>query len=99
MFGSSRCYTTQTHKVECGYDIITEQVSTGSKGGVETVERKVPHYKNVTSRVPNQCVRRFCPKKDACGTTSESTMKLSTTQSGTGSPNLGLIPTMRPLAP
>jgi hypothetical protein len=36
-------------------------------------------------------------KKTACGTTSESTMRMATAQGGVGSPHIGLIPTMRPL--
>ena len=91
MFGmpaSGAGYRTETKQVKtCGYDIVTEEVRTddGSKYGlVETVEKKVPRY--------------YCPKKDCCGTTSESVMKMATSQGPTGSPYIGLIPTMRKLA-
>ena len=108
MFGSSThtsSYRTETRqKRTCGYDVVTKQVVTpgyGGKGGmVETVEEKVPRYKTVTRkvRVPcGRCTRYYCPKKDCCGTTSESTMRMASTQGSSGSPNIGLIPTMKPL--
>lgn len=96
-------YRTESVRVATGeYDIVTEEIHTGGKGGmVQTVEKKVPRYKMVTKkvRVPCQkCTRFYCPKKDCCGTTSESTMKMATGQGPTGSPNIGLIPTMKKLA-
>jgi hypothetical protein len=112
MFGlgsQSVGYRTETVQVKtCKYDIVTEQVyipgsAKGGMGGTtQTIEKKVPRYKTVTkkSRIGcGPCVRFFCPKKDCCGTTSESTMKMATAQSATGSPHIGLIPTMKPLAP
>lgn len=114
MFGTSSqagTYRTETRKVKtCQYDIVTEEVVTpgdaksGKGGMVQTVEKKVPRYKTVTKkvRVPGSpCTRFYCSKKDNCGTTSESTMRMSSVQGSVGSPNLGLIPTMRelPLAP
>ena len=108
MFGTgSAQYRTETRQVKtCHYDIVTEQVDTGSsksgKGGmVETIEKKVPRYKTVTKkvRIPCQsCVRFYCPKKDCCGTTSESYRKMVTAQGPVGSPHIGLVPTMRKLA-
>lgn len=102
-------YTTETRQVKtCGYDIITEEVyvpgsaKSGKGGMVQTVEKKVPRYKTVTKtvRVPcGDCVRFYCPKKDCCGTTSESTRRLASAQGPVGSPHVGLIPTMKPLAP
>lgn len=97
---------TETRQVRiCGYDTITKQVvtpgdSSGKGGMVETVEEKVPRYKTVTKnvRIPcSKCTRNYCPKKDCCGTTSESTMRMASAQGSVGSPNIGLIPTMRPL--
>jgi hypothetical protein len=110
MFGWSDQYAgyrTETHQVKtCKYDVVTEEVMTsGSKGGkggmVETIEKKVPRYKTVTKRVPvlRQCTRYYCPKKDGCGTTSESVRVLASAQGSVGSPNIGLIPTMKPIAP
>ncbi len=110
MFGTTSrtaSYRTETRQVKtCGYDIVTEQVvtpgdATSGKGGmVQTIEKKVPRYKTVTKkvRVPcGPCVRQYCPKKDCCGTTSESTMRMASAQGSVGSPNIGLIPTMREL--
>ncbi len=109
MFGShtnTAGYRTETRQVKtCGYDLVTEEVFVngphGSKDGmVQTVTKKVPHYKTVTKKVRigcGSCVHTYCPKKDCCGTTSESTIRMATMQGGTGSPLIGLIPTMREL--
>lgn len=112
MFGigsQSAGYRTETKQVKtCGYDIVTEEVYTpgdaksGKGGMVQTIEKKVPRYKTVTKKVRiscGSCSRFFCPKKDCCGTTSESTLRMATAQGSTGSPHIGLIPTMKPLAP
>ena len=111
MFGTgsaqSAGYRTETRQVKtCGYDIVTEQVVTpgdaksGKGGMVQTIEKKVPRYKTVTKKIRvgcGPCVRFYCPKKDCCGTTSESTMRIASAQGSSGSPNIGLIPTMREL--
>jgi hypothetical protein len=112
MFGSgsqSAGYRTETKQVKtCRYDIVTEVVHTpgsakSGKGGMtQTIEKKVPRYRTVTKKTRigcGSCVRFFCPKKDCCGTTSESTLKMATAQGATGSPHIGMIPTMKPLAP
>lgn len=111
MFGlssQSAGYRTETRQVKtCKYDIITEEIRipASSKGGMattQTIEKKVPRYKTVTKKTRiscGSCVRFFCPKKDCCGTTSDSTIKMATAQGATGSPHIGLIPTMKPLAP
>lgn len=105
MFGlssQSAGYRTETRQVKtCRYDIVTEQVG-DAKSGMQTIEKKVPRYKTVTKRVRvscGSCVRFYCPKKDCCGTTSESTRKLASAQGSVGSPNIGLVPTMKPIAP
>lgn len=109
MFGLSSAHAgtiTETHQVKtCHTDTVTEQVliSSSAKGGnvYETVEKEVPRYKTVTrkTRVPcGSCVRLYCPRNGCCGTTGESTIKMATAQSAVGSPHIGLIPTMRPLA-
>ncbi len=100
-------YRTETRQVKtCHYDIVTKEVMTpgdsksGKDGMVQTVEERVPRYKTVTKkvRIPcGTCTRYYCPKKDCCGTTSESTMRMASVQGSVGSPNLGLIPTMRVL--
>mgnify|MGYP007086475095 CR=1 FL=1 len=109
MFGASigtAGYKTTTRQVKaCGHDIVTEQVYTANsngKGGMtETVEKRVPRYKTVTTKKRISCLKRlriYCPKKDCGGSTSESFMKMATAQGPTGSPNIGLVPTMRKLA-
>jgi hypothetical protein len=110
MFGitsTAAGYRTETRQVRtCSFETITEQIVTpgdaksGLGGSVQTVERTVPRYKTVTKKVRiacGPCVRYYCPKKDCCGTTSESTMRMASVQGSVGSPNLGLIPTMKPL--
>ncbi len=86
-------------------EVVTPGDAKSGKGGmVQTIEKKVPRYKTVTKKVRDSCgscVHYYCPKKDCCGTTSESTMRMASAQGSVGSPNIGLIPTMRelPLAP
>lgn len=112
MFGltsQSAGYRTVTKQVKtCQYDIVTEEVyepgdaKSGKGGMVHTVEKKVPRYKTVTKKVRvgcGSCVRFFCPKNDCCGTTSDSTINMATAQGAVGSPHIGLVPTMKPLAP
>ena len=110
MFGvanMSSGYRTETRQVKtCHYDIVTKEVmvpgdsKSGKDGMVQTIEERVPRYKTVTKkvRIPcGSCTRFYCPKKDCCGTTSESTMRMASVQGSSGSPNLGLVPTMRVL--
>ncbi len=102
-------YRTETRQVKtCHYDVVTKEVmvpgdSKSGKGGmVQTVEERVPRYKTVTKkvRIPcGQCTRYYCPKKDCCGTTSQSTIVMASAQGSVGSPNIGLIPTMKKIAP
>ena len=110
MFGkhsNSDGYRTETYQVKTwGYDTVTEQVFVkgGSKsckdGMVTTVTKKVPRYKTVTKKVRISCgpsVHMYCPKKDCGGTTSEETLRMASVQGSSGSPNLGLLPTMKKL--
>jgi hypothetical protein len=113
MFGTSAQsgnYRTETRQVRtCKYDIVTEEIVTpgdaksGKGGMVQTVEKKVPRYKTVTKKVRvsggGSCVRLFCPRKDNCGTTSQSTIVMASAQGPVGSPHIGLIPTMKVIAP
>ena len=111
MFGgyAGAGYRTETRQVKtCGYDIVTEEVfipgdsKSGTGGMTQTIEKKVPRYKTVNKkvRIPcGNCTTYYCPKKDCCGTTSESTLQMASAQGWSGSPNIGLIPTMKPLAP
>ncbi len=110
MFGTisqNSGYRTETHQVKtCFYDTVSEDVwvpgDSKSGGMMQSVEKRVPRYKTVTKkvRIPcGKCTRYYCPKKDCCGTTSEVTLQMASMQGADGSPKLGLIPTMKPLAP
>ncbi len=112
MFGShsqSAGFRTETRQVKtCKYDLVTEEIiikgdSKSGKGGmVKTVTHKVPRYKTVTKkvRIPcGSCTHYYCPKKDCCGTTSQETLNMVSTQGSSGSPHLGLVPSMKKLAP
>jgi len=110
MFGrTSAQYRTETRQVKtCHYDIVTEQVyvpgdaKSGKGGMTQSVDKRVPRYRTVTKKVRvacRPCTRYYCPKNDCCGTTSDYTIKLSSMQGGSGSPHLGLLPTMKVIAP
>ena len=87
----------KTKQVLDGYDVVY----TGSKSGKGGLTKRVPRYKTVAVEeedVCPKCVRLYCPKKDCCGTTSEKYLSMVTAQGPTGSPFIGLVPTMKPLA-
>ena len=46
-----------------------------------------------------KCLSTFCPKPGCCGTIGNGVLSRATMQGGTGEPQLGLIPTMKTLAP
>ncbi len=109
--GLSKPEYRETQK-KVGYDTIVEEVPVGgsksafakggmSKGGMtQTVERKVPRYKDVKEKVwCNNCWRFYCPDRACCGTTGKKTRTMASAQGHSGSPNIGLIPTMKPLVP
>ena len=89
--------------------VVTQQQTQvyDAKGGMsvapvqqEVVQTKAVRYKTVTRIHYNgPCVRPYCPDKVCCGTTGPRTRQMASLQGSTGSPNLGLIPTMKPLAP
>ena len=73
---------------------VLVRTDTGAKGGYETVEKTV--------KVRHHCVKcgsYYCPKPDCCGIVSNRVLSRATGQSGTGEPPIGLIPTMKTLAP
>jgi hypothetical protein len=92
-------------KRACGYDTIVEEVGVaGPKGGMakdgmtQTVERKVPRYREVKQKVwCNNCWRFYCPDRECCGTTGKKVRRMASAQGHSGSPNIGLIPTMKPM--
>ena len=103
MFGIksfSAGYTEETYQRKlCGYDIVREEVVVDAKSGLtEVKETKVPRYKTVTKKVRIKCpdcVRFYCLSEGCCGSSTEAARKMATVQGGSGSPNLGLIPTMK----
>ncbi len=105
MFGIksfSAGYTEETYQRKlCGYDVVREEVVVDAKSGLtEMKETKVPRYKTVTKRVRIKCpdcVRFYCLDEGCCGSSSEAARKMATVQGGSGSPHLGLIPTMKPI--
>lgn len=72
--------------------LVTEY--TGAKGGMTTVEKTVPVKLNCCL-----CGSWYCPKPQCCGIVNRSVLSRATGQSGTGEPPIGLIPTMKTLAP
>ncbi len=70
--------------------------SHGAKGGVDV---QVPVV--TTEKVKHKCTKcgsSFCPK-NCCGIISKNVLARATTQGGSGEPHIGLIPTMKVLAP
>ncbi|MCU0796873.1 MAG: hypothetical protein MUF31_13170 [Akkermansiaceae bacterium] len=107
MFGMKNLFSgsyTETYKAKtCGYDIVrTEKVVDAKSGLVEVTEEKVPRYKEKTRRVfvkcPS-CTRFYCLKEGCCGSSTEAARKMATAQGPTGSPHVGLIPTMKSIVP
>ena len=45
------------------------------------------------------CLSVYCPKPGCCGSVGKNVLARATMQGGTGEPQLGLIPTMKTLAP
>ena len=68
--------------------------SDGSKGGMNTVEKIVKVNHECTT-----CGSSYCPKPQCCGIINTSVLSRATGQAGTGEPHIGLIPTMKTLAP
>lgn len=94
----------ETYQVKtCGYDIIREEKVIDAKSGlVEVTETKVPRYKTKTRKVHvpcPRCTRFYCPKGGCCGSDASAARKMATAQGPSGSPHIGLIPTMKPIAP
>lgn len=87
-------------RVVAGYDKVEEQVPVeGSKAGLSvTAFKKVPRYKMKKVFVPCGGPRLYCADKE-CGSTGTKTLQMASTQGSVGSPNLGLIPSMKKIAP
>jgi hypothetical protein len=101
-YGAGYNETTSQRKL-CGYDVIREEVLVDAKSGLTEVhETKVPRYKTVTKkeRVPcPKCTRYYWPREGCCGSDTTEARKMATAQGSSGSPHIGLIPTMKQIAP
>lgn len=93
VFFTSCCNSHRVGTIQ-GEKTILEYEYTGAKSGLVSVERKVP----VTHEC-RKCGSWFCPKPECCGITNRSVLSRATGQSGSGEPHIGLIPTMKTLAP
>lgn len=82
--------------------VTTETVIDAKAGLVEVTKTKVPVYKNVKRKVYvkcQKCTRYYCLKDGCCGSVTEQARKMATAQPASGSPHIGLIPTMKPILP
>jgi hypothetical protein len=103
MFGglAKTQYRTETVRA-CGHDTVSREVRVGdSKSGLtQTVTTRVPRYKKEKHAVYcHNCTHYYCPDKACCGANGEGLYRIASAQGSVGSPNLGLIPTMKQLAP
>ncbi len=106
MFGwksLSAGHTEETYQRKlCGYDVVREEVVVDAKSGLTEIrETKVPRYRTVTKkvRIPcPDCTRYYCLEEGCCGSSSDAAIKMSSVQGGSGSPHVGLIPTMKKIA-
>ncbi|GAA5482612.1 hypothetical protein [Haloferula sargassicola] len=107
MFGAKNFFAgvkEETYKAKvCGYDIVREEKVVDAKSGlVEVTETKVPRYEERTRKVfvkCPKCTRYYCLKEGCCGSNTEAARKMATAQGSSGSPFIGLVPTMKPIAP
>lgn len=70
-------------------------------GGKEVAQESIsaaPVVK-VTKQGCRKCGSSFCAKPGCCGTVSKAVLARATAQGGSGEPHIGLIPTMKTLAP
>ncbi|MEO1858059.1 MAG: hypothetical protein ABGY95_11955 [Rubritalea sp.] len=58
-----------------------------------------PRVKKAKAQGCTSCLSVFCPEPGCCGTVGDGVLSRATMQGGTGEPQLGLIPTMKTLAP
>lgn len=71
---------------------------------IEEKPKKVKKARVAKAKKPKKqgctsCLSVYCPKPGCCGTVGKGVFARATMQGGTGEPQLGLIPTMKTLAP
>ncbi len=97
--GIGLCHGSLTAEKEVTEFQETKRTVYGSKTSYEVTDR-VPVTKTVklTHRC-SKCGSSYCPKPECCGIISNEVLARATAQGGTGEPHIGLIPTMKNLAP
>jgi hypothetical protein len=79
-------------------EVYAEPGPKGGKGGTVTVRR--PVVKTVRKPVNcTSCGSWYCATPGCCDTVSTEVLRRATAQGGSGEPHIGLIPTMKELAP
>lgn len=73
----------------------------GPKGGMpyEVTTSRPVHKEVAYKHTCTKCGSWYCPKPQCCDIVSKSVLARATAQGGTGEPHIGLIPTMKTLAP
>ena len=77
----------------------SRSISSGGKYVAPLVVEEVRVPKAMKPRGCTKCLSSYCPKPGCCGTVGQNVLSRATMQGGTGEPHLGLIPTMKTLAP
>ncbi|NWK56606.1 hypothetical protein HW115_13370 [Verrucomicrobiaceae bacterium N1E253] len=79
------------------YQEVQRTVYSGKTSYVVT-DRVPTTHKETVKQSCRKCGSSFCPKS-CCGIVGEGVLARATAQGGTGEPQIGLIPTMKVLAP
>ena len=100
-FGVAGCEKQYIEVTETEWIEEQAYIDAGPKGGAPTpVMVKRPVQKTVKKKVRcNDCGSWFCPTKGCCDTVGTSVLRRATVQGGSGEPHMGMIPTMKVLAP
>lgn len=84
-----------------GNAVTATQYVSSAKGGKAVAQEyiSVAPVAQVAQKSCGKCGSSFCPKPDCCGVVSKAVLSRATAQGGSGEPHIGLIPTMKTLAP
>ena len=77
----------------------TQRTVYGPKTSYVVTERVPVTTTETVTQTCTKCGSSYCPKPQCCGIVSKSVLARATAQGGTGEPQIGLIPTMKILAP
>jgi hypothetical protein len=96
----------------CSQQAIYSDASGNSVSPSDSMSAKAKYSEPVVAEAPpmmvakkykkqgcTKCTSRYCPKPDCCDTVSKNVISRATMQGGSGEPHIGLIPTMKVLAP